>query len=64
MVGKEEVEEEEEDGKDTRRKLIEKFYSGHSGRFHIFSVTKSPIDLVCKNSRCSCETMTCRQAIG
>ena len=64
MVGKEEEEEEEEEGKDTRRKLIGKFYSGHSGRFHIFSATKSPIDLVCKNSRCSCETMTCRQAIG
>ena len=46
MVGKEEEEEE----KDTRRKLIGKFYSRHSGRFHIFSARKSPIELVFKNS--------------
>ena len=63
MVGKEKEEEEEEE-KDTRRKLIGKFYSRHSGRFHIFSARRSPIELVFKSSWCSCETMTCRQAIG
>ena len=62
MVGKEKEKEEEEE-KDTRRKLIGKFYSGHSGRFHIFSARRSPIELVFKSSWCSCETMTCRQAI-